>query len=55
MVLFPEVQTRAQAEIDRVIGKGRIPSSEDRDSLPYVEGIVQELQRCGASSPEILL
>jgi len=45
MVLFPEVQKRAQEEIDCVIGKGRLPTSEDRDSMPYMEGIMRELQR----------
>lgn len=45
MVLFPEVQERGQEEIDRVIGKSRLPTFEDMSSLPYIRGIVQESLR----------
>jgi hypothetical protein len=45
MVLNPEHQARAQKEIDAVIGPGRLPEFEDRDSLPYVECILQETLR----------
>ncbi|CCO36214.1 O-methylsterigmatocystin oxidoreductase Short=OMST oxidoreductase [Rhizoctonia solani AG-1 IB] len=34
MVLHPEVQTKAQAEIDSVLGGTRLPEMADRDSLP---------------------
>lgn len=36
MVANPEVQRRAQAEIDGVIGGDRSPSWEDYAALPYV-------------------
>ena len=42
MVLHPECQSRAQEEIDFVIGPGRLPGFDDRSSLPYVEGVMQE-------------
>ncbi|KAG2126244.1 cytochrome P450 [Suillus bovinus] len=45
MVLHPEVQRRAQAEIDSVIGRDRLPVFEDRTSLPYVESILRETFR----------
>lgn len=45
MVLYPEVQARAQAEIDRVIGSGRLPTFDDRASLPYLDAIFVELLR----------
>ncbi|KIM57444.1 hypothetical protein SCLCIDRAFT_130521 [Scleroderma citrinum Foug A] len=45
MVLYPEVQARAQAEIDRVIGSGRLPTFDDRASLPYLDAIFLELLR----------
>ncbi|KAG2074087.1 cytochrome P450, partial [Suillus decipiens] len=37
MILYPEVQARAQAEIDCVIGEalGRLPDWDDRASMPY--------------------
>ncbi|KAF8143310.1 cytochrome P450 [Mycena galopus ATCC 62051] len=42
---YPEVQSRAQAEIDAVVGQNRLPTFEDRDSLPYIEAICKELYR----------
>lgn len=42
MVSYPDVQRRAQAEINSVIGKDRLPTFEDRASLPYVESILRE-------------
>ncbi|KAG2060456.1 cytochrome P450 [Suillus hirtellus] len=45
MVLHPDFQKRAQAEIDSVIGRDRLPTFEDRVSLPYVESIVRETFR----------
>ncbi|KAG1855552.1 cytochrome P450 [Suillus subluteus] len=45
MVLYPDVQRRAQAEIDSVIGRDRLPTFEDRASLPYVESILRETLR----------
>ncbi|KAF9066797.1 cytochrome P450 2 Le.CYP2 [Rhodocollybia butyracea] len=45
MTLHPEVQAKGQSEIDRVIGRDRLPTFEDRQSLPYVEAIYQEVMR----------
>ncbi|KAL4062900.1 cytochrome P450 [Scleroderma citrinum] len=45
MVLYPEVQARAQAEIDRVIGSDRLPTFDDRASLPYFDALFLELLR----------
>ncbi|OAL36622.1 hypothetical protein AYO20_04238 [Fonsecaea nubica] len=45
MVLFPEVQREAQAEIDNVVGPDRMPSWSDREHLPYVRGVVEESLR----------
>jgi len=45
MVLFPEVQEKAQAEIDAVVGKDRLPTFGDRDALPYIEAIICETMR----------
>ncbi|KAF9002170.1 cytochrome P450 [Cyathus striatus] len=45
MVLFPECQKKAQAEIDEIIGKNRLPEPGDRRSLPYVEAVLQEVLR----------
>jgi hypothetical protein len=45
MVLYPDVQRRAQAEIDSVVGEHRLPTFEDRASLPYVESVLRETLR----------
>ncbi|KIM73756.1 hypothetical protein PILCRDRAFT_828807, partial [Piloderma croceum F 1598] len=45
LVLYPEVQTRGQEELDRVVGRDRLPTFDDRPFLPYIEGIVKETLR----------
>ncbi|KAH6697419.1 putative cytochrome P450 oxidoreductase [Plectosphaerella plurivora] len=49
MVLFPEVQMKAQEEIDSVIGLGLIPTWDDRKDLPYIRGVVEETLRWAPS------
>ncbi|KAG2069074.1 cytochrome P450 [Suillus decipiens] len=51
MVFYPDVQRRAQAEIDSVIGKDRLPTFEDRASLPYVESVLRETLRWQPVAP----
>ncbi|KAG1804262.1 cytochrome P450 [Suillus subaureus] len=45
MVLHLEAQAKAHAEIDRVVGKDRLPGFDDRPALPYVEAILRETLR----------
>lgn len=45
MLLYPDVQRRAQDEIDRVIGKDRLPVMDDLDQLPYVRSCMKESLR----------
>ncbi|OTB01703.1 hypothetical protein M426DRAFT_323208 [Hypoxylon sp. CI-4A] len=42
---------RAQGHIDRVVGKGRLPTYEDRPNLPYIDAIVEELLRWRPIAP----
>jgi cytochrome P450 len=51
MVLNPEVQKRAQAEIDRVVGTDRLPDFGDRVSIPYVEAVLRETMRFHPIAP----
>ncbi|KAL1961759.1 hypothetical protein VTN77DRAFT_1085 [Rasamsonia byssochlamydoides] len=44
MVVFPEVQKKAQEEIDRVCGD-RLPTMEDEPNLQYIRGCVKESMR----------
>ncbi|KAF5335042.1 hypothetical protein D9758_017438 [Tetrapyrgos nigripes] len=43
--IYPDIQRKAQAEVDRVVGKDRLPTLADRDSLPYVAAVIKELYR----------
>jgi cytochrome P450 len=45
IALYPEVEAKAHAEMDRVVGQDRLPVFEDRENLPYVEAICKELLR----------
>ena len=45
MVLYPEAQQRGQEEIDRVLGKGNLPTFDDLANLPYVTAIYYEVMR----------
>ena len=45
MIAFPEVQRRAQAELDSVVGRDRLPTFADASRLPYVCAIVREVLR----------
>ncbi|KAG2058823.1 cytochrome P450 [Suillus hirtellus] len=51
MTLFPEVQKKAQAEIDAVIGPDRLPSFADQDSLPYIGALIKEALRWHSVAP----
>jgi Cytochrome P450 len=45
LALFPQVQRRAQAELDVVVGRDRLPALDDRPRLPYIEALCKELTR----------
>jgi len=51
MVLHPDVQMKGQEEIDRVLGRDRLPTFDDRLSLPYVEAIYREVLRLNPPLP----
>ncbi|EKM55770.1 uncharacterized protein PHACADRAFT_256631 [Phanerochaete carnosa HHB-10118-sp] len=51
MLMNPDIQRKAQEEIDRVVGNGRLPDFTDRDLLPYVECVVKETMRWHPVAP----
>ncbi|TFY59702.1 hypothetical protein EVJ58_g5618 [Rhodofomes roseus] len=53
MMKHPDVQRRAQQEIDQVIGDERLPVYGDRPQLPYVESLLKELLRCCPPIPAV--
>jgi len=51
MVLYPEVQKKAQAELDAVVGPNRLPEFADRSSLPYIQALIKEALRWQMVTP----
>lgn len=47
----PDVQKKAQAELDSVIGPDRLPTWDDRSSLPYVDAVLKETLRWNTATP----
>ncbi|KAF8547812.1 cytochrome P450 [Imleria badia] len=51
MVLDPDIQRRAQSELDSVLGQDRMPNFDDRSSLPFIDCIVLEVLRWNVVTP----
>jgi len=51
MTIYPEIFTKAQAEVDAVVGDKRLPTNEDRGALSYVNAICMELFRWNVLIP----
>lgn len=45
MAMNPVAQARAQEELDRVVGPGRLPTWEDEANLPYLRALIKEVHR----------
>lgn len=45
MLVWPEVQRKAQEELDRVVGPDRLPEIEDYPNLPYIRCCIKETLR----------
>ncbi|KAI0321920.1 cytochrome P450 [Amylostereum chailletii] len=53
MTLYPDVQRKAQAEIDAVLysDSSRLPGLQDRDDLPYIDALTKEVLRWNSVAP----
>ena len=51
MLLNPEVQEKAQAQIDAVVGKDRLPTIADRPLLPFIDATLWETLRYSPITP----
>ena len=45
MALFPDVQSNARTELDKVIGPNRLPEVSDLDKMPHIRAVVMETIR----------
>ncbi|KAM4591624.1 cytochrome P450 1B1 isoform 1-T2 [Odontesthes bonariensis] len=45
LVKYPEMQARLQHEVDGVVERSRLPSTEDQPQLPYVMAFIYEVMR----------
>ena len=51
MIAYPDKQRKCQEELERVVGRSRMPTFEDRASLPYICATVRELLRWRPVAP----
>lgn len=43
LLAHPEVQRKAQTELDEVVGSNRLPTLNDIEELPYIRAIQAEV------------
>ncbi len=48
---YPEIQKKAQVELDSVVGRDRLPTVEDEKNLPYCHAIIKEARFTQISPP----
>jgi len=47
MIMHPDIQKKVHQELDGVFGKGHTPTASERHKTPYIEAVLQEVQRKG--------
>ncbi|XP_063780142.1 cytochrome P450 2D20-like [Pseudophryne corroboree] len=55
MLLHPHIQEKVHEEIDRVIGRDKLPTTEDASNMPFTNAVIYEVQRYGNILPMALL
>uniref|UniRef100_A0A4W5PLP8 Cytochrome P450, family 1, subfamily C, polypeptide 2 n=1 Tax=Hucho hucho TaxID=62062 RepID=A0A4W5PLP8_9TELE len=45
LVKYPNIQTKLQEQIDKVVGRDRLPCIEDKASLAYLDAVIYETMR----------
>ncbi|KAI6003413.1 cytochrome P450 [Pisolithus marmoratus] len=51
MILYPDVQDKVHAELDTVVGRGKLPTFADRPRLPYLQAVLYEVMRWNPPAP----
>ncbi|KAF8972348.1 cytochrome P450 [Flammula alnicola] len=52
MVCYPEVQSKAQKEIEMVVGTNRLPDFHDKPHMPYLSAVLKEVLRWQPIAPQ---
>ncbi|XP_063297439.1 cytochrome P450 1B1 [Pelobates fuscus] len=51
LIRYPDVQKKMQKELDKIVGRGRLPCIDDQPSLPYIMAFLYELMRFSSFVP----
>ncbi|XP_039384537.1 cytochrome P450 1B1 isoform X1 [Mauremys reevesii] len=51
LIRYPKVQVKLQEEVDRIVGRDRLPCAEDQPHLPYVMAFLYESMRFSSFVP----
>ncbi len=51
MVVYPDIQRKAQAAVEAAVGKDRLPEFDDILSIPYLHAVVKETLRWHPVAP----
>ena len=51
LAMYPDKQRKAQAELDGVVGPGRLPDFDDFAQLPYLRALIKEVIRFWPVAP----
>ncbi|PCH38680.1 cytochrome P450 [Wolfiporia cocos MD-104 SS10] len=51
MCIYPELQRKAQTELDGVVTPGHLPTFADRQRLPYIDALIKEVHRWNPVGP----
>ncbi|XP_065257747.1 cytochrome P450 1B1 [Emys orbicularis] len=51
LIRYPKVQVKMQEEVDRIVGRDRLPCAEDQPHLPYVMAFLYESMRFSSFVP----
>ncbi|CAM2111386.1 cytochrome P450 1B1 [Caretta caretta] len=51
LLRYPKVQVKMQEEVDRIVGRDRLPCAEDQPHLPYVMAFLYESMRFSSFVP----
>jgi cytochrome P450 len=51
MLKYPDIQRKAQKELDAKVGRDRLPDYQDKEKLPYIDAVIKEITRWHPNIP----